>query len=90
MENKQVKDSEVKLTLKKGHKDSVNKLIRYSDEDQDKFFSASNDKSIRLWDLRVGGSVKKFTDKSIGEEMAGLAYSTQKGIVYASSVHEVY
>jgi WD40 repeat protein len=82
-------DSGVQLEVKKGHKDSVNKVIRFSDEDENKFFSASNDKSVRLWDLRVGGSVKKFSENNFGEDLTTMRYSEKKGVLYVACDHKV-
>ncbi|MDA0195246.1 MAG: caspase family protein [Bacteroidetes bacterium] len=47
------------LVIRQGHKAAINKVI-YS-PDGDFVFSASDDKTIKMWDLKTGVDVKNFT-----------------------------
>ena len=85
-------DLSVVLSVKKGHKETAVNLIQYSEDEEDanKFFTISEDKTARLWDLRVGGSVKMFSDaEMVTEDVSGLAYSKKRGTLYCSSENRV-
>ena len=89
MESSQKDDLEVFLTEKKGHKAPINSLIHASKNGETGlFFTSSEDKTVRLWDLRTGGSIKMFSSPNIPEETSSLAY--HDGLIYVSSGENVF
>lgn len=87
--NKNELTSDIVLEKKSGHKDSVVTSCLYNGESDTKFFTGSADQSVRLWDLRVGGSVKMFSSPRIEDEVTSIEFSERDGLVYCSSLNSV-
>lgn len=84
------KAHDVILTKKKGHKESVTSSCIYSRESDTQFFTGSEDKTVRLWDLRAGGSVKMFSNPEIEDEITSVCYDNENGNLYISSENKVF
>lgn len=87
--NKNILAKDIILEKRPGHKDSVVSSCRYSQDCGTKFFTGSSDQSVRLWDLRVGGSVKMFSSPKIDDEISSIDFYEKGGLLYCSSLNGV-
>jgi WD40 repeat protein len=78
------------LETKKGHKDSITS-IDVLKENQNILSTSSDDKTIRVWDLRTGHSVKMFTDPTFKDkEMATAKFSKDGSRIYQACGNGIY
>ena len=82
------------VETKESHKDSITTLSTYNlgsvdDVSEFMFFSGSEDKQVRMWDLRSGGAVKMFTDPSMTEEMGSICHASVSQRLYVCNQDQV-
>lgn len=91
---KQTENQDVVLEVRKSHKDSILSLENYRDKNSSDvseflFFSASEDKGVRLWDLRTGGAVKLFQTPEFTPSMGSLAHGPKTDRLYVSNASQI-
>lgn len=81
--------SQIILTKKPGHKDSITSCCSAPNSNltpnPNCFFTASDDATIRLWDLRKGGAIKMFSSPIITENISDIIYDPISETLIAAS-----
>lgn len=75
------------FAIRKAHKDTIISIAVKEDEPSNNIIATSSeDKTIRLWDLRINSSIKLYTDEKLKNlEIANLLFSAKDKILVAAS-----
>lgn len=94
-QDKQTENQNVVLEVRKSHKDSILCLENFKDNNSSDvspylFFSGSEDKGVRLWDLRTGGAVKLFQSPELESSMGSLIHGPKTGKLYVANSSNIF
>lgn len=87
-------NADILLEIKKSHKDSVLVLENFkdatsSDVSPHLFFSGSEDRGVRLWDLRAGGAVKLFQSPLFTDGMSCMIHAPKSQKLFVANSNNV-
>jgi WD40 repeat protein len=87
-------NSDVELEIRKSHKESIVALENFKDASSadvspDIFFSGSEDKGVRMWDLRTGGAVKLFKSPVFSDSISSMLHAPSSHRLFVSDQQNI-